>query len=145
MNDCSKDDTEKIVLEYKDAHSEIEILYYRHDVNKGKGAALHTGIKEAKGDLIIVQDADLEYDPNEFNLLLKPVLDGFADVVYGSRFIGGNAHRILFFWHSIGNKVLTFMSNALDQSQSDGYGDMLQIVEIRNCKKSGFKRKTFWF
>lgn len=126
VNDCSKDNTEKIVLEYKDVHPEIEISYYRHEVNKGKGAALHTGIKEAKGDLIIVQDADLEYDPNEFNLLLKPVLDGFADVVYGSRFIGGNAHRILFFWHSIGNKVLTFMSNALTN---------LNLTDMETCYK----------
>ncbi|MEY3421902.1 MAG: hypothetical protein RIR48_2202, partial [Bacteroidota bacterium] len=111
VNDCSKDDTENMVMEYKHNHPDVEISYYKHEVNKGKGAALHTGIRQANGDLIIVQDADLEYDPNEFNLLLKPILDGFADVVYGSRFMGGNAHRILFFWHSIGNKVLTFMSN----------------------------------
>lgn len=97
VNDCSKDDTENKVMEYKHSHPDVEISYYKHEVNKGKGAALHTGIRQANGDLIIVQDADLEYDPNEFNLLLKPILDGFADVVYGSRFMGGNAHRITYF------------------------------------------------
>ena len=145
VNDCSKDNTEKIVLEYKDVHPEIEILYYRHEVNKGKGAALHTGIKEAKGDLIIVQDADLEYDPNEFNLLLKPVLDGFADVVYGSRFIGGNAHRILFFWHSIGNKVLTFMSNALTNLNLTDMETCYKLWKSEIVKSLDLKEKRFGF
>ena len=126
VNDCSKDGTEKSVLEYKEAFPEIEISYYKHTVNQGKGAALHTGIREAKGDLIIIQDADLEYDPEEFNLLLKPILDGFADVVYGSRFMGGKPHRILFFWHSIGNKVLTFFSNALTN---------LNLTDMETCYK----------
>lgn len=126
VNDCSKDGTEAKVLEYKNAYPNIEISYYKHEVNQGKGAALHTGIREAKGDLIIIQDADLEYDPNEFNLLLKPVLDGFADVVYGSRFMGGKPHRILFFWHSIGNKVLTFFSNALTN---------LNLTDMETCYK----------
>jgi glycosyltransferase involved in cell wall biosynthesis len=126
VNDCSKDDTEAKVLEYKNAYPNIKISYYKHEVNQGKGAALHTGIREAKGDLIIIQDADLEYDPNEFNLLLKPVLDGFADVVYGSRFMGGKPHRILFFWHSIGNKVLTFFSNALTN---------LNLTDMETCYK----------
>ena len=145
VNDCSKDNTEKIVLEYKDVHPEIEISYYRHEVNKGKGAALHTGIKEAKGDLIIVQDADLEYDPNEFNLLLKPVLDGFADVVYGSRFIGGNAHRILFFWHSIGNKVLTFMSNALTNLNLTDMETCYKLWKSEIVKSLDLKEKRFGF
>lgn len=126
VNDCSKDKTENKVLEYKAAHPELEISYYKHTVNKGKGAALHTGIQEAKGDLVIIQDADLEYDPNEFNLLLKPILDGFADVVYGSRFMGGKPHRILFFWHSIGNKILTFCSNALTN---------LNLTDMETCYK----------
>ncbi|MBK8885718.1 MAG: glycosyltransferase family 2 protein [Saprospiraceae bacterium] len=126
VNDCSKDGTEKSVLEYKAAFPDIEISYYKHTVNQGKGAALHTGIREAKGDLIIIQDADLEYDPEELNLLLKPILDGFADVVYGSRFMGGKPHRILFFWHSIGNKVLTFFSNALTN---------LNLTDMETCYK----------
>jgi glycosyltransferase involved in cell wall biosynthesis len=126
VNDCSKDDTEKKVFEYKSAHPSIELSYYKHEINQGKGAALHTGIKQAKGDLVIIQDADLEYDPNEFNLLLKPILDGFADVVYGSRFMGGKPHRILFFWHSIGNKVLTSFSNALTN---------LNLTDMETCYK----------
>jgi glycosyltransferase involved in cell wall biosynthesis len=126
VNDCSKDNTEKKVLEYKSQHPNTEISYYKHEVNQGKGAALHTGIREAKGDYIVIQDADLEYDPNEFNLLLKPILDGFADVVYGSRFMGGKPHRILFFWHSIGNKVLTSLSNAMTN---------LNLTDMETCYK----------
>ena len=111
VNDCSKDDTENAILSYIQANPDLPIAYYKHEINKGKGAALRTGIQKATGDFVIIQDADLEYDPNEYNILLKPILDGFADVVYGSRFMGGKPHRILFFWHSIGNQFLTFLSN----------------------------------
>jgi glycosyltransferase involved in cell wall biosynthesis len=97
VNDCSKDNTEDAILKYISAIKDINIQYYKHEFNKGKGAALHTGIKRATGEYLIIQDADLEYDPKEYNLLLKPVLDGFADVVYGSRFMGGKPHRISFF------------------------------------------------
>jgi glycosyltransferase involved in cell wall biosynthesis len=103
VNDCSKDNTAEVVRNYMS--SKPYIKFVEHTVNAGKGAAIHTGIKEATGDFIIVQDADLEYDPNEINILLKPVLDGFADVVYGSRFMGGKPHRILFFWHSFEKKI----------------------------------------
>lgn len=96
INDFSKDDTEEAILNYKSSNSDLNIQYYKHEFNKGKGAALHSGIKHAKGDYIVIQDADLEYDPEEYNILLKPILSGMADVVYGSRFMGGNPHRILF-------------------------------------------------
>ena len=126
VNDFSKDNTEDAILNYKSLNSELNIQYFKHEFNKGKGAALHTGIKEAKGDYIIIQDADLEYDPEEYNILLKPILLGAADVVYGSRFIGGKPHRILFFWHSIGNKVLTTLSNMFTN---------LNLTDMETCYK----------
>ena len=126
VNDCSKDNTIGSVEAFRTANPDVHIKLVSHEVNKGKGAALHTGIREANGDYIIIQDADLEYDPNEFNLLLKPVIDGFADVVYGSRFMGGKPHRILFFWHSIGNKMLTAASNMLTN---------LNLTDMETCYK----------
>ncbi|MEO1260261.1 MAG: glycosyltransferase family 2 protein [Bacteroidota bacterium] len=126
VNDCSSDDTENAILTYQKNNAQLPIQYLKHTVNKGKGAALHTGIKHASGDFVIIQDADLEYDPHEYNLLLKPMLEGMADVVYGSRFMGGNPHRILFFWHSIGNKFLTFLSNAFTN---------LNLTDMETCYK----------
>ena len=111
VDDCSSDDTKIAISKYQEDNLDFPLKIYGHDKNKGKGAAIHTGIKEATGDFVIIQDADLEYDPNEYNLLLKPILSGFADVVYGSRFSGGNPHRVLFFFHTIGNKFLTLLSN----------------------------------
>lgn len=126
VNDCSKDNTEEAILKYIADHPEQDINYYRHEVNQGKGAALHTGISQATGDYVIIQDADLEYDPEEYNLLIRPVLRGSADVVFGSRFLGGNSHRILFFWHSIGNKVLTALSNIFTN---------LNLTDMETCYK----------
>lgn len=131
VNDCSKDNTEEAIMAYKNANPELPITYHKHEVNQGKGAALHTGIRIATGDYVIIQDADLEYDPEEYNLLMKPFLDGFADVVYGSRFMGGNAHRLLFFWHSIGNRWLTTLSNMFTN---------LNMTDMETCYKV-FKRE----
>jgi glycosyltransferase involved in cell wall biosynthesis len=126
VNDCSKDDTEQAIHNYKNANPELDIQYYRHETNKGKGSALHTGISKATGEYLIIQDADLEYDPQEYNDLLKPVCNGFADVVYGSRFMGSNPHRILFFWHTIGNRYLTFLSNMFSN---------LNLTDMETCYK----------
>jgi glycosyltransferase involved in cell wall biosynthesis len=111
INDCSSDNTEDEITRFLQDNPGIIINYLKHELNRGKGAALRTGIRAATGDFIVVQDADLEYDPREFNRLLPPILDGFADVVYGSRFVGSQPHRVLFFFHSIGNRFLTFLSN----------------------------------
>jgi glycosyltransferase involved in cell wall biosynthesis len=145
VNDASKDNTEEVVKNYIVSHPTYNINYYKHDVNKGKGAALHTGIKEAKGDFVVVQDADLEYDPHEYNLLLKPLLDGFADVVYGSRFMGGNAHRILFFWHSIGNKILTFISNVFTNLNLTDMETCYKMWKSEIIKSITLKEKRFGF
>lgn len=126
INDYSTDDTENAILRYSKANPFMNIQYLKHEVNKGKGAALHTGIKNATGDFLVIQDADLEYDPEEINILLKPMLDGVADVVYGSRFMGGKPHRILFFWHSIGNQMLTFLSNMMTN---------LNLTDMETCYK----------
>jgi glycosyltransferase involved in cell wall biosynthesis len=126
INDCSTDDTESAIKNYINKNPSYEIIYFKHEKNKGKGAALHTGINIASGEYLVIQDADLEYDPQEFNDLLKPIVNGFADVVYGSRFMGGNPHRILFFWHSIGNKMLTIFSNMFTN---------LNLTDMETCYK----------
>lgn len=132
INDCSTDGTEHIVNNYIQENSGLGIQLFSLERNTGKGAAIHKGILHSTGDYVIVQDADLEYNPDEFNLLLKPMEDGFADVVYGSRFIGGKPHRILFFWHSIGNNVLTFFSNMFTN---------LNLTDMETCYKL-FRREV---
>jgi len=126
VNDCSTDNSAEVIQAYALRYPEQRLRLLQHTFNQGKGAALHTGIREATGDYVIVQDADLEYDPEEYNLLFKPILRGFADVVYGSRFMGGNPHRILFFWHSIGNALLTFLSNMVTD---------LNLTDMETCYK----------
>lgn len=145
VNDCSKDQTEKKVIEFKQKHPELALNYIKHERNQGKGAAIHTGIKSATGNYIIVQDADLEYDPREFNLLLKPLVEGFADVVYGSRFIGGNAHRILFFWHTVGNKFLTFLSNIFTNMNISDMETCYKLFRAEVIKNLKLEEKRFGF
>ncbi len=126
VNDCSKDDTDAEVRAFMRDNPNVDLVYRQHEKNQGKGAALHTALSAFTGDFCVVQDADLEYDPNEINVLLKPVLDGHADVVYGSRFMGAHPHRVLYFWHTVGNRMLTTMSNAFTN---------LNLTDMETCYK----------
>ena len=145
VNDCSTDNTETAIQQYIKDNSDLNIQYFKHEKNKGKGAALHTGIAKATGDYLIIQDADLEYDPEEYNILLKPILNGNADVVYGSRFMGGNPHRILFFWHSIGNKLLTFLSNMNTNLNLTDMETCYKLFNTKMIQSLDLKEKRFGF
>lgn len=145
INDGSTDDSEQKIFAYQQKHPTAPIQYIKHTQNKGKGAALHSGIQQANGDYLVIQDADLEYDPNEFNLLLNPVLRGEADIVYGSRFRGGNPHRVLFFWHSIGNKVLTFLSNMNSNLNLTDMETCYKLFDTKMVQSLDLREKRFGF
>jgi glycosyltransferase involved in cell wall biosynthesis len=145
VNDCSTDDTEDKIQAYMQGHPELNIRYFTHAVNQGKGAALHTGIQQATGEYTIIQDADLEYDPEEYNLLLKPIIMGAADVVYGTRFFGGKPHRILFFWHTLGNKFLTFLSNMFTNLNLTDMETCYKLFRSEILKSLPLKEKRFGF
>jgi glycosyltransferase involved in cell wall biosynthesis len=145
INDCSTDGSEELIKIFMEENPNLSIKYFKNDSNKGKGTSIHTGIKNATGDFVIIQDADLEYDPNEYNALLKPILDGFADVVYGSRFMGSKPHRILFFWHTIGNKFLTFLSNMMTNLNLTDMETCYKMFASSIIKNVSLKEKRFGF
>jgi glycosyltransferase involved in cell wall biosynthesis len=130
VDDGSKDGSREILMELQSQHPEIRV--FLHPTNMGKGAALRTGIREATGDYVVIQDADLEYDPVDFPILLEPLIQGKADVVFGSRFLGSAPHRVLYFWHSVGNRALTLLSNCLTD---------INLTDMETCYKA-FRREV---
>lgn len=145
VDDCSSDQSVSIITQYIAEQNTSSIQLFKHEVNRGKGAAIHTGIERASGDYIIIQDADLEYDPEEYNILLNPIVRGVADVVYGSRFKGHLPHRILFFWHTIGNKFLTFLSNAFTNLNLSDMETCYKIFDAKKLKSLTLVEKRFGF
>ncbi len=132
IDDFSNDGTRDILNDAKKVKGLVDKTIF-HEKNMGKGAAVRTGIQEASGDIVIIQDADLEYDPNEYNRLIEPIINNQADVVYGSRFKGSDAQRVLYFWHRMGNGFLTFFSNMMTN---------LNLTDMETCYKA-FKREIF--
>ena len=130
VDDCSSDGTTELLKEIEQEHPEWSIAF--HEVNQGKGAALRTGFAKATGDVVVIQDADLEYDPKDLAQLLGPIQSGHADVVYGSRFLGGGPHRVVYFWHSVGNRFLTLLSNMMTD---------INLTDMEVCYKM-FKREV---
>lgn len=145
INDGSTDNSDYVIRNFLQLNPEVDVKYLSLSGNFGKGHAINMGIKKATGDYLIIQDADLEYDPNEYNNLLKPIISGVADVVYGSRFIGSNPHRILFFWHSIGNKFLTTMSNIFTNLNLTDMETCYKLFNTSMIKSLDLKEKRFGF
>jgi glycosyltransferase involved in cell wall biosynthesis len=145
VNDCSTDKTESVIKEFISNNKDCSIVLHSQEYNQGKGAALHKGISLATGEYVVIQDADLEYDPQEYNILLKPVIDGFADVVYGSRFVDGKPHRILFFWHTIGNNFLTFLSNVFTNLNLSDMETCYKLFKTPIIQGIQLKEKRFGF
>jgi glycosyltransferase involved in cell wall biosynthesis len=145
VNDCSRDDTDLMIREYLEDNPTASIRYINHPFNQGKGAAVHSGIQAATGDYLLVQDADLEYDPKEYSLLLDPILKGNADIVYGSRFMGGRPHRILFFWHTLGNKLLTFLSNLFTNMNLTDAHTCYKLIKTSTIRSIPLRERRFAF
>jgi glycosyltransferase involved in cell wall biosynthesis len=145
VNDCSTDRTFELLQQHLEKTGDEGIRIFHQPVNMGKGAAIHRGIREVNGEYLIVQDADLEYDPREYTDMLKPCLEGFADVVYGSRFMGNNPHRILFYWHSIGNRFLTRLSNMFTNLNLTDMETCYKLFRSEVIKPLNLKEKRFGF
>jgi glycosyltransferase involved in cell wall biosynthesis len=145
VNDHSTDNTIKVIEQCIKEKTSENIRVFSHEKNSGKGSAIHTGIRNSTGDYLIIQDADLEYDPDEYQQMLNPILNGFADVVYGSRFMGSNPHRILFFWHTVGNRFLTFLSNVFTNLNLTDMETGFKSFRSEIIKNINLKEKRFGF
>ena len=143
VNDCSTDNTDNLIQNIIKSNPTAEIKYIKHEKNAGKGAAIHSGIKNATGDYLIIQDADLEYSPEEYPRLLKPLENGFADAVFGSRFLTYESRRALFFWHRVGNRLLTLLSNMLTNIDLTDMETGYKVMRIEFAKKITINEKRF--